>query len=449
MRFAFLLFTLIFSSQVYGAVVITGFGGASRSTLAVTGTSGISASTAVVYGGTGGEVCTSATTCNSCDNATFEALCTTQPLCPCNTARIIDTGTLSIAVKRTDNSVTGAILIQYGTTVTVLLGTSTSGDTMTTTWANFCTALGATGATCENQNLTATLKLFVDKDGSGTLTTGEDSVDFQAKVLKPDPGTYAVWNNGNTDGIGGTQGFTPYPGDEKVYIEDPETALNFPALTYGNTKAKYVRVFHSEAGLASATRDSADSVDLPVQTDGAKLESNIVTAGLKNDTTYVFRVAMVDEAGNLAQFFPAVGADPTCDDAASGFANCPWAATPEKVLGLLTDDFNCFVATAAYGTALEPKLDTFREFRFKVLLQHKWGRKFVYWYYKYGSMAGRFISDKPSLRAGVRLALWPAYWFTMGSLRIGFIITLIISLLLITSCAFVFWFGTRRIFGGR
>jgi hypothetical protein len=289
---------------------------------------------------------------------------------------------------------------------------------------------------------TFTGKIFIDKDNSGTFTTGEETTDVVFKFIKPSD-DYSVYGQVYTEGIGGSQGFVPYPGDEKVYIEDIDSTTNFPALTYGS-KVKFIRVFHSEAGLVGANVDSADQKDIPVDDDGT-LNGNQIRS-LENNKTYVFRVGLVDEAGNLVQLYPATGADATCD-AGTPFTNCPWAATPEEVLGLLTDDVNCFVATAAYGSTLEPKLKIFREFRYKVLLRHPLGRKFVTAYYKYGPIAARYIHDKPVLRAVARLGLWPLYAFSATTLKFGFVRTVVGTILLLFATLSLLSLISRRALG--
>src|SRR6185312_4948338 len=109
---------------------------------------------------------------------------------------------------------------------------------------------------------------------------------------------------------------------------------------------------------------------------------------------------------------------------------CKFSTVPDQVLGLLTKDFNCFIATAAYGSQMEPKIKTFRDFRYQILLQHDWGIWFVKKYYAYGPYGARFIADKPFVRALVRGVLWPLYGFSLLSLRYGLVESLLFSLIL-------------------
>lgn len=79
-------------------------------------------------------------------------------------------------------------------------------------------------------------------------------------------------------------------------------------------------------------------------------------------------------------------------------------------------DASCFIATAAYGSALDPHLDALRWFRDHFLLPHEWSRAIVRFYYQKGPIAAAFIEDKPLLRALVRGVLWGPVHF-IESLR--------------------------------
>jgi uncharacterized repeat protein (TIGR01451 family) len=67
----------------------------------------------------------------------------------------------------------------------------------------------------------------------------------------------------------------------------------------------------------------------------------------------------------------------------------------------------CFIATAAYGSALDPHLDSLRYFRDSYLLTNYPGRAIVAFYYKYSPPLADFIADRDWLRAIVRAVLTP------------------------------------------
>jgi len=67
----------------------------------------------------------------------------------------------------------------------------------------------------------------------------------------------------------------------------------------------------------------------------------------------------------------------------------------------------CFIATAAYGSILDPHVDALRRFRDKYLLTHSWGRKFVSFYYRHSPPMAHYIAQRPWARASARALLTP------------------------------------------
>ncbi len=67
----------------------------------------------------------------------------------------------------------------------------------------------------------------------------------------------------------------------------------------------------------------------------------------------------------------------------------------------------CFIATAAYGSYLEPEVEVLRDFRDRVLLKSTLGRAFVKLYYNTSPPIARFIAKHDTLRAVVRIMLTP------------------------------------------
>jgi hypothetical protein len=73
-------------------------------------------------------------------------------------------------------------------------------------------------------------------------------------------------------------------------------------------------------------------------------------------------------------------------------------------------DFRCFIATAAYGSAMAPDVKRFRKFRDDVLLKSAAGRAFVDTYYEVSPPVAGFIAKHETLRAVTRGVLAGPAW---------------------------------------
>jgi uncharacterized repeat protein (TIGR01451 family) len=68
---------------------------------------------------------------------------------------------------------------------------------------------------------------------------------------------------------------------------------------------------------------------------------------------------------------------------------------------------DCFIATAAYGSALEPHVVELRQFRDRYLRRSEVGRALIGFYYRHSPPLARFIAAHPSARFATRMLLTP------------------------------------------
>jgi hypothetical protein len=92
----------------------------------------------------------------------------------------------------------------------------------------------------------------------------------------------------------------------------------------------------------------------------------------------------------------------------------------------------CFIATAAYGSLMEPHVKLLRQFRDRYLLINKMGKGFVRLYYQYSPPIADYILGHESLRMVVRWSLLPLVGMSWSLLRFGFLSTTVFLLLLTT-----------------
>ena len=127
--------------------------------------------------------------------------------------------------------------------------------------------------------------------------------------------------------------------------------------------------------------------------------------------TYVIRYNVMDAAGNAA-----VEKTRTVIVAATGTAD------------------ECFIATAAFGSKLQPAVVLLRHFRDQCLLTNAPGRAFVNFYYHHSPPIAAYIVNSEPLKALVRILLLPligaAYAIMHPAVGIVFIGMLLFLLIL-------------------
>ena len=97
----------------------------------------------------------------------------------------------------------------------------------------------------------------------------------------------------------------------------------------------------------------------------------------------------------------------------------------------------CFIATAAFGSAVESHVKVLRAFRDTYLIPYTLGRIFVRTYYKYSPPLAQFISKHEILKIAVRIGLLPLIGFSYSMLHFGLVITLTMLVILLGTPVFL------------
>jgi len=129
--------------------------------------------------------------------------------------------------------------------------------------------------------------------------------------------------------------------------------------------------------------------------------TSVTIAGLDGSETYYFAATAYSIYGEESDFSNEVqwASTTTNNDAGAGGG--------------------CFIATAAYGSAMEPYVKVLREFRNRYLLTNSVGKTFVQLEYEYSQPIADLIAKQDTLRAVVRLGLLPIIGVSWMALKLG------------------------------
>jgi hypothetical protein len=101
----------------------------------------------------------------------------------------------------------------------------------------------------------------------------------------------------------------------------------------------------------------------------------------------------------------------------------------------------CFIATAAFGSYLDPHVAVLRSFRDSFLLTNRLGNAFVSWYYAASPPYADAIRQNGPLKTVVRIALFPVIGFAYLCLATGVVPALLMTVAFLAALA---W-GARRL----
>ena len=120
--------------------------------------------------------------------------------------------------------------------------------------------------------------------------------------------------------------------------------------------------------------------------------------------------------------------DPSATGSAGGFSSCvePDFGLPNVAIGP-----GCFIATAAYGSPLDPRLDSLRSFRDRFMKTNSLGRAMIRFYYRHSPPLADFIATRDWLRVLVRGFLTPIVFTIEYPGRAGLILLSLAGVILV------------------
>jgi len=137
----------------------------------------------------------------------------------------------------------------------------------------------------------------------------------------------------------------------------------------------------------------------------------------------------VSISGDYAIVGADYGGDDNGDDSGSAYVFDAIVISENDTPSIDTiEEGGCFIATAAFGSPMQPYVRILREFRDHFLLGDTVGNSFVRLYNTYSPPIANFIAKNDSIRAIVRLSLIPVVGVSWVALKIGPVSTIALIL---------------------
>lgn len=382
-----------------------------------------------LYGGMAGTCASpsSTSTCNTCTS-------TSTPAVGCNPASINSTLRIGIAISvgtavsnRAIKVYTGIgtnfdNAIQIGTNGTITAAASSTVTVpVTVTWGNVCDVDANFDSACNPSSTPTTglsfesgRRIFVGIDANGDGMDSSEVTSFpiylhHIDVTQTAISNQAVCSSPDSSKYGACGFSLDVGGDEKLYLRDVILSSSTPVVPSG-APAWYGLAFFSQdqTGQALNPANVSTGARSPIikAYDTTDYSIDAVLNGFTNYQDYCLVMGNINKSQNI--FYITTGG--------TSAENC---GTPSEVVGLL-DDKHCFISTAAFGSNMAQEVETFRQFRNHFLIPYNFGRDFVKAYYKYSPPMADFISQSEVLKFGVRMMLYPLYFFSVLCLKFGF-----------------------------
>jgi hypothetical protein len=260
---------------------------------------------------------------------------------------------------------------------------------------------------------------------SSTFLGGGDNDTANYVAVTPGGNTYVTGETTSTGGIGAIFPTTPdaydtvHGGDSDVFVSLLSDIMVSPSeLDFGRVQVGDVSDSH--VVTISNTR---------------RASTTLTGITLTDNTNYLLDVNGGPEPCGSAS--PTIGSDQDCTLVLtfSPMSDGTFSATlTVNSLGRVTligktgkDGKNCFIATAAYGSAMDSHVQALRSFRDEHLLTNPLGTALVNLYYRVSPPVARYIGKHEAMRAATRLALAPVVYGVEHPLGAVLIVTGILA----------------------
>lgn len=184
-------------------------------------------------------------------------------------------------------------------------------------------------------------------------------------------------------------------------LTDSTNTLTFSLYNSGQSPVTVTNV---------AITDAAFTANLPLTTviQTGITNATLITVTFKPSivTSYNATMTITDSSG-ATSVLKLTGAGSTTSTGTGGTGTTGGGSVAPTSSSSGGSSTGCFIATAAYGSYLDPHVKILRDFRDNVLLQSSAGTAFVKFYYKHSPPIADYIAQHDFLRTVFRLLLTP------------------------------------------